>query len=105
MPDEQPTDLRNVSGRAFPLAIALSLVSFLGGAPSARAAEPGRELVIFEAASLKDVFARLAPRFEKDHAGSRVVTNAAGSQELRTRSSTAPWPICSPPRIANRCRP
>ena len=85
MPDEQPTDRRSVSLRALPLSIALALGIFLGGAPSARAAEPGRELVIFEAASLKDVFARLAPRFEKEHPGSQVVTNAAGSQELRTQ--------------------
>jgi molybdate transport system substrate-binding protein len=43
------------------------------------------ELVVFEAASLKDVFAKLAPRFEKDNPGAKVVTNAAGSQELRTQ--------------------
>jgi molybdate transport system substrate-binding protein len=85
MPDDQLTDRRNVSRRATPLAIALSLLIFLGGAQIARAAEPGHELVIFEAASLKDVFARLAPRFEKEHPGSQVVTNAAGSQELRTQ--------------------
>jgi molybdate transport system substrate-binding protein len=46
---------------------------------------PGNELVVFEAASLKDVFARLIPPFEKDHAGVKVVTNAAGSQELRAQ--------------------
>jgi molybdate transport system substrate-binding protein len=41
--------------------------------------------VVFEAASLKDAFARLAARFEHDHAGVKVVTNAAGSQELRAQ--------------------
>jgi molybdate transport system substrate-binding protein len=43
------------------------------------------ELVLFEAASLKDAFARLAQRFEKEHPGTKVVTNAAGSQELRAQ--------------------
>ena len=40
---------------------------------------------MFEAASLKDVFAKLAQRFEKDNAGVKVITNAAGSQELRAQ--------------------
>jgi molybdate transport system substrate-binding protein len=44
-----------------------------------------RELVVFEAASLKDVFAKLAQAFEKENAGVKVITNAAGSQELRTQ--------------------
>ena len=52
------------------------------GEASAAAA---KELVVFEAASLKDVFAKLAPRFEKDNAGVKVIANAAGSQELRTQ--------------------
>ena len=43
------------------------------------------ELVVFEAASLKEAFATLAARFEKDHAGTHVVTNTAGSQELRAQ--------------------
>jgi molybdate transport system substrate-binding protein len=52
---------------------------------AARAGEPPRELTVFEAASLKEVFARLARRFEADNAGTRVVANAAGSQELRAQ--------------------
>jgi molybdate transport system substrate-binding protein len=43
------------------------------------------DLTVFEAASLKDVFATLAARFEKDHPGTHVVANAAGSQELRAQ--------------------
>jgi molybdate transport system substrate-binding protein len=43
------------------------------------------ELVVFEAASLKDVFARLATRFEKERPGVKIVANAAGSQELRAQ--------------------
>jgi molybdate transport system substrate-binding protein len=54
-------------------------------APPASSAAPPAELVVFEAASLKGVFARLARRFEADHAGVRVVDNAAGSQELRAQ--------------------
>jgi molybdate transport system substrate-binding protein len=43
------------------------------------------ELVVFEAASLKDAFAKLAASFETANAGVKVVTNAAGSQELRAQ--------------------
>jgi molybdate transport system substrate-binding protein len=42
-------------------------------------------LLVFEAASLKDAFARLGSRFETDHPGAKVLHNAAGSQELRTQ--------------------
>lgn len=73
-------------------AVALASVLGVGPACAAASAEPapapapaGRELVVFEAASLKDAFARLAPRFEKDNAGVKIVTNAAGSQELRAQ--------------------
>ena len=55
------------------------------GPQVALAAGKSPELVIFGAASLKDVFARLAQRFEKEHPGTKVVSNAAGSQELRTQ--------------------
>jgi len=46
---------------------------------------PEKELIVFEAASLKDVFAKLARRFEKEFPGVKVILNAAGSQELRTQ--------------------
>ena len=41
-------------------------------APGAACARPtgGRELILFEAASLKDAFAKLFPYFEKDEPGS-----------------------------------
>ncbi len=54
-------------------------------ATRALAGPPSHELVVFEAASLKESFAALAARFEKDHPGTHVVTNAAGSQELRAQ--------------------
>jgi molybdate transport system substrate-binding protein len=51
-------------------------------APPARAAD---DLIVFEAASLKDAFAAVAARFQADHPGTKVVANAAGSQELRAQ--------------------
>jgi len=68
-------------GLAFALALGPSSVASAADKSQAR----NQELVIFEAASLKDVFARLAQRFEKEHPGTKVVTNAAGSQELRAQ--------------------
>jgi molybdate transport system substrate-binding protein len=65
--------------------LAASLVAALAVGTAAAADGPRDELVVFEAASLKDVFARLAQRFEKDNAGVKVVTNVAGSQELRAQ--------------------
>src|SRR5882724_7747097 len=62
-----------------------AFVLFLHGFGAVAAEPPRRELVVFEAASLRDVFARLARRFEADNAGVDVVTNAAGSQELRAQ--------------------
>jgi molybdate transport system substrate-binding protein len=68
------------------LAVAFALVALAGLPPTgARAEAPPRELVVFEAASLKQVFTRLARRFETEHAGVMVVANAAGSQELRAQ--------------------
>jgi molybdate transport system substrate-binding protein len=54
-------------------------------APAARGDSARRELVVFEAASLKDVFAKLSQRFESENAGAKVVANAAGSGELRAQ--------------------
>jgi molybdate transport system substrate-binding protein len=46
---------------------------------------PAHALIVFEAASLKDAFAKLGKRFEADNPGVEVIANAAGSQELRTQ--------------------
>jgi molybdate transport system substrate-binding protein len=62
----------------------IGLLLFLGGA-TAVARPARRELVVFEDASLKNVFTRLAERFEKEHPGVKVVANAAGSPELRAQ--------------------
>lgn len=63
------------------------VVPLVVGAAEAQAKPAGErhELIVFEAASLKDVFARLARSFEEGHPGTVVVTNAAGSQELRAQ--------------------
>ena len=64
----------------------VGVLALLLAAGPARAGEPPRrELTVFEAASLKDVFARLAQRFEAGNAGVKVVANTAGSQELRAQ--------------------
>ena len=62
---------------------ALALIVALAVAPVARANE--KQLLVFEAASLKDAFAKLAQRFENEHPGVKVVANAAGTQELRAQ--------------------
>jgi molybdate transport system substrate-binding protein len=64
----------------------VAIVTLSLAAETAAAAKPEpRELVVFEAAPLKDVLARLAKRFEARHAGVKVVASAAGSRELRAQ--------------------
>ena len=65
--------------------VTAALVASLVSCGSGAAAAPPRELVVFEAASLKDAFAQLARRFQHDNPGARVVANPAGSQELRAQ--------------------
>jgi len=62
--------------------LAAALASALFG--GARAGE-SRELVVFAAASLREVFQNLADSFEKKHADVKVRINFAGSQELRVQ--------------------
>lgn len=66
-------------------AAAALVAALLGLWPTTRASAAGGELVVFEAASLKDAFAHLVQIFEQQHPGIKVVTNAAGSQELRAQ--------------------
>jgi molybdate transport system substrate-binding protein len=56
----------------------------VGGAFTARAAET-KDLVVFAAASLREVFQNIADQFEKKHPGVKVRINFAGSQELRVQ--------------------
>lgn len=66
--------------------VSLLLLGLLA-APVSRAAEPAAsgELLVFAAASLKEVFEGLARTFEASHPGVRVALQLAGSQELRTQ--------------------
>ena len=50
----------------------------------ARPPEP-KELIVYAAASLREVFQDLATAFEKNHQGVKVRFNFAGSQELRVQ--------------------
>src|SRR5688500_12798405 len=69
------------------------LASLLAGASGARAAAPRAgaeapargELLVFAAASLKEVFSDLARGFEAINPGVKVVLSFAGSQELRAQ--------------------
>ncbi|HEY7372845.1 MAG TPA: molybdate ABC transporter substrate-binding protein [Polyangia bacterium] len=73
-------------GRHLAAAAALiALGALASGAGAAPAGAREKELLLFEAASLKDAFAKLARRFEQDNAGVKVIPNAAGSQELRAQ--------------------
>ena len=71
--------IRLLTVLAAPIIVLSGLASPIRGEPL------NREMILFEAASLKDAFARLAQRFERDSVGVKVVTNAAGSQELRAQ--------------------
>jgi molybdate transport system substrate-binding protein len=65
--------------------LAVTLLLALCGRPSQALASEATELVVFAAASLRDVFETLAAAFEKRHAGVKVQFSFAGSQELRTQ--------------------
>src|SRR5262245_28216071 len=56
----------------------------VAAAPDAGRAE-GKTVTVFAAASLRDVFGALGTTFEREHPGSKVQFNFAGSQELRTQ--------------------
>ncbi len=61
------------------------VAALVGGVvPQGRAAD-SKELVVFAAASLREVFQKLADGFEKSHPGVKVRLNFAGSQELRVQ--------------------
>ena len=49
------------------------------------AAAANQELIVFAAASLREVFEGLVPSFERARPGTKVRLNLAGSQELRTQ--------------------
>ncbi len=51
--------------------------------PAAPRADPPKEVAVYAASSLRDVFERLAITFEKRHPNVKVLLASAGSQELR----------------------
>jgi molybdate transport system substrate-binding protein len=55
------------------------------GQPAPPASRSTEELVVFAAASLREVFEAVAADFERARPGTRVRLNLAGSQELRTQ--------------------
>jgi molybdate transport system substrate-binding protein len=57
---------------------------FAAFVPQGRAAD-SKELVVFAAASLREVFQKVADGFEKSHPGVKVRLNFAGSQDLRVQ--------------------
>jgi molybdate transport system substrate-binding protein len=68
-------------------ALALAMLACVGCAEEGRAPVAPAEdrLVVFAAASLRDVFTELAADFERAHPGVEVVLALAGTQELRTQ--------------------
>jgi molybdate transport system substrate-binding protein len=71
---------------AIACAVAATVATPVVGLGVAVAAKPAAsEVVVFATASLKEAFAILSARFQKQHAGTHVVTNSAGSQELRAQ--------------------
>lgn len=73
--------------RAFPLLVLAACLVVLGGCKRSEPAPAPREdrLVVFAAASLRDVFTAMSEDFERAHAGVEVTFNFAGTQELRTQ--------------------
>ena len=69
------------------VALLLWLLACGGGSPAAGgAAEPAnRELMVFAAASLTNLFPQVATAFQQQHPGVSVKFNFAGSQRLRTQ--------------------
>ncbi|MEH3132651.1 MAG: molybdate ABC transporter substrate-binding protein [Mycolicibacterium neoaurum] len=70
-----------------PLAGLLALALLLAGCSSSQSdsAQPDAQLTVFAAASLKKTFTELGARFEKDHPGTKVTFNFAGSSDLVTQ--------------------
>ncbi|WP_422748864.1 molybdate ABC transporter substrate-binding protein [Mycobacterium sp. WMMD1722] len=64
----------------------MSATALLAGCSSPDAeSPPAAEVVVFAAASLKSTFTELGERFEKDHPGTKVAFNFAGSSDLATQ--------------------
>jgi molybdate transport system substrate-binding protein len=64
---------------------ALLLVIALSGCPAGTRPDPEDRVVVFAAASLREVFTELAATFERSHPGLTATLNFAGTQELRAQ--------------------
>ncbi|WP_437487336.1 molybdate ABC transporter substrate-binding protein [Sorangium sp. So ce1014] len=73
--------------RVLPLLVLAACLAALGGCKRAEPAPPGREdrLVVFAAASLREVFTAMGEDFERARPGVEITFNFAGTQELRTQ--------------------
>lgn len=71
----------------FLFVVATALAGALAGGCRSKGAPPAREdgLVVFAAASLRDVFTSMAADFERRNPGVAITFNFAGTQELRTQ--------------------
>lgn len=83
----QTTLARRQLLRAFPLLVlAACLVALFGCGRSEPSPAPREDrLVVFAAASLREVFTAMGEDFERAHAGVEVTFNFAGTQELRAQ--------------------
>ncbi|WP_437578723.1 molybdate ABC transporter substrate-binding protein [Sorangium sp. So ce887] len=72
---------------ALPLLVLAACLVAACGCGRSGPAPPGREdrLVVFAAASLREVFTAMGEDFERAHAGVELTFNFAGTQELRTQ--------------------
>jgi len=65
--------------------LCLALLAPARARPADPPAATKKELVVFAAASLRELFEGLSASFERAHPGTKVRLNLAGSQELRTQ--------------------
>lgn len=79
--------VRKLFFRAFALMLLTSLLASLTGCKRPEPSPAAREdkLVVFAAASLREVFTAMGDDFKRAHPGVEVTFNFAGTQELRTQ--------------------
>lgn len=68
--------------RAAVIAVGLAVLALASGCSSS---DPGADLTVFAASSLKNTFTELGDRFEEEHPGSTIEFNFAGSSDLVTQ--------------------
>lgn len=89
------------------IAAVLAVAFLLTGCASSPSdsAQPDARLTVFAAASLKKTFTELGARFEKDHPGTKVAFNFAGSSDLVTQiTQGAPADVFASADAANMAK-